>query len=65
MLPAIGGEKVIAFLRDRMPESVRRIVVVTAASQLAKFGLPEELCTVLRKPFELADFVRAIRNCAA
>lgn len=64
MLPTIGGEKVIEFLRGHTPESVRRIVIVTAATRLATFDLPEELCVVLRKPFELHDFVSAVRTCA-
>lgn len=64
MLPTLGGEEVIAFLRGHMPESVRRIVLITATVRLASFGLPDELCVVLQKPFELDHFVRAVRACA-
>lgn len=65
MMPTFGGQEVLEFLRGTMPESVRRVVVMTAAARVEHLGLPKDLCVVLSKPFDLAEFIDAIRKCAA
>jgi len=64
MMPELNGLEVIDELRVRDPRLLDRIVVITAAVQIAHRGLPAELCRVLLKPFDLAEFQAAVIACA-
>jgi DNA-binding response OmpR family regulator len=65
VLPHVGGAEVIAYLRQQMPATLRRVVVITAAPKSRVEGISEEICVVLRKPFDLEAFIRAVQSCAA
>jgi two-component system response regulator HydG/two-component system response regulator AtoC len=63
-LPGVGGGQVLQYLRHHLPVSVRRVVIITAG-RVTMEGLPEQVCVVLRKPFDLETFINAARTCSA
>ena len=65
VLPHVGGTEVIAYLRAHMPATLRRVVVITAAPKSRVEGISEEICVVLRKPFDLEALIRAVESCSA
>ncbi len=58
-----GGVALIRKLEARNPALLKKIIVVTGAvhdiPQLEKFPI----CAVVKKPFEIADFVATVRAC--
>jgi CheY-like chemotaxis protein len=64
-MPEIDGVQLLESLRRRDERMLRRVVVMTAAVHRARPELPPEICHVLTKPFDLADFYAAITSCAA
>lgn len=65
MMPRVSGTEVIEHLRKHFPVKLRRVVLITAAAQGRLDLFREEVCAVLRKPFDLGAFIDAIRGCAA
>jgi two-component system, OmpR family, response regulator len=65
LLPKVNGFELIREVRSRCPELLRRTIVVTAAgpSILADFE-GGAVFTLLRKPFDVADLVAALKACA-
>jgi CheY-like chemotaxis protein len=63
-MPHMNGIELLEYLSERMPPTLRRIVVLTASLHMLQHGLPDGVCRVLTKPFELDDFVAAIQDCA-
>lgn len=55
---------VLEYLRVCAPRTLRRIVIITAAVQFLRHGLPVAVCRVLAKPFEIDDLVAAVSECA-
>jgi hypothetical protein len=47
-----------------MPQCLKRIVVMTANVRAVHGHLPDAVCHVLVKPFDLAEFLRTVRACA-
>jgi DNA-binding response OmpR family regulator len=66
MLPLVSGIEVIAYLKVARPESLGRVIVVTAASSatLKAFGDLSRIRKLLRKPFDLAELVAEVEGCA-
>ena len=63
MMPEMNGLEVIEHLRARDAALLQRVVVVTAAVQLTRGHLPEDICHVLLKPFDLGEFQTAVSKC--
>ena len=65
MLPEINGFELIRELKHREPDALRRTIVLTAASDhtLRDFGDATLVRRVMRKPFELREFVDEVRAC--
>jgi len=63
MMPRIGGLEVLRHLRERLPSHLKRVIVMTAASQDVE-GFLEPICTFLPKPFDIEELTRAVRECA-
>lgn len=65
-MPVLDGFAVLEQLRERQPEILRRIVVMTAAvseremERVSAFAV----CNVVRKPFEVETLLAAVRACA-
>lgn len=66
MLPVVSGIEVIAYLKVTQPESLGRVIVVTAASKatLKAFGDLSRIRRLLWKPFDLMELVEEIEGCA-
>ena len=64
MMPVLGGQEVLDHLAAEKP--FRRNVVVLTAANPAHFGSLNDRCiqTILRKPFDLAEMLAAVRAAA-
>lgn len=58
-----GGVELIRRIEQRNPALLNRIIVVTGAlDEAARLtGLP--ICAIVKKPFEVHDFVATVRSC--
>jgi len=67
MLPVMSGFEVMRQLSARRPEVLSRIIVLTAVSQsqLEEFRYTSAIWRLMRKPFEVPDFIRTLRECVA
>ncbi|HUF18403.1 MAG TPA: response regulator [Thermoanaerobaculia bacterium] len=62
VMPEVNGQEVIRHLRQTRPDMLRRVIVLTALSEI---DVPPELVfQVIRKPFEFRKFVAVICECA-
>jgi CheY-like chemotaxis protein len=67
MLPGMTGFEVLRSLRATHPHLLRRIIVLTAVSQTAldrQFDSQSLIWSIIRKPFDVADLMRTIDECA-
>ncbi|HEX2123070.1 MAG TPA: response regulator [Thermoanaerobaculia bacterium] len=64
-MPEMNGLDVLDHVSRRMPQILRRIIVITASLHLLRAGLPEGVCRVLTKPFDLGELTAAIGDCMA
>lgn len=60
MLPRASGFELLEHVRRTRPDLLDRIVIVTAASDLMLRKLPETNVRLLRKPFDIQDFVKVV-----
>lgn len=63
-MPEMSGLALISYLRDYMPATLRRIVVMTASLHVLREQLPAGVCRVMTKPFDIQEFVDAVKDCA-
>ncbi len=63
-LPSSESADFMDFLRGHLPQAVRHIIFLSGWARAQELGLPEELCRVLQKPFDLDLFVEAVRRCS-
>src|SRR5687768_11281371 len=52
MMPTEGGMTVIRHFRERDPEKLKRVIVVTASSDSIVKSVAADVADVVRKPFE-------------
>lgn len=66
LMPLVDGFKVLEFLAAERPETIARVIVVTAA--LGSRDLDRvrgyQVCDVVRKPFDVDTLLETVRNCA-
>lgn len=65
MMPRVDGVGVLNYMSEHNPEMVGRTVVVTAYPRTAQQFDLEAVCEVIRKPFDVAQLIAAVRACAA
>jgi DNA-binding response OmpR family regulator len=67
MLPKVNGFEVVRDLKARAPEMLKRTIVVTAVSNLTlrDFKDSELVRRVMRKPFDINEFIDEVLACAA
>lgn len=67
MLPKMNGFEVVRALKSSAPSLLKRTIVVTAVSNLTlrDFNDSELVRRVLRKPFDINDFIDEVLACAA
>lgn len=64
-LPRISGFDVIRHLRQSHPHLLSRVIVVTAANPALPFRAEEyEIWKLVRKPFDVHDFMSVVSACA-
>jgi CheY-like chemotaxis protein len=66
MLPKVNGFEIVRELKTNAPELLKRTIVVTAVSNhaLADFEDSELVRRVLRKPFDINEFIDEVLACA-
>ena len=64
MMPHVDGYAVIEFLKNRRPANLKRVIVMSAASEALKTKFPEPVCTFLPKPFDIDQLKESVRHCA-
>lgn len=64
-LPGMSGFEIVRHLARERPELLRRIIVVTAVAQtqLEHFEHKSAICSLIRKPFDLSEFMQTVREC--
>jgi DNA-binding response OmpR family regulator len=67
MLSGMSGFDIVRQLARVRPELLHRIIVLTAVSQsqLDHFEHRSEVRCLIRKPFDIAEFVNTVRQCVA
>ncbi|HYC61219.1 MAG TPA: response regulator [Thermoanaerobaculia bacterium] len=65
ILPVVGGEKVLTFLSDARPATLRRVILTTASPRQLSCEFLERICTLLEKPFDIEALVLIARECAS
>jgi len=63
MMPRVDGLAVLRHIREQLPLHLKRVIVMTAASQDVEAFI-EPICTFLPKPFDIDELTRAVRECA-
>ncbi len=61
-LPHVHGATVLSVLRRSRPELLRRIVVITGASDAGLIGT-EDVRVILKKPFATEKLLEAVHDC--
>jgi CheY-like chemotaxis protein len=65
MMPHVDGLAVLDHLASSAPDMIERTVLVTAYPRAAARERVHHVCTVLSKPFEIAELLSAVRSCVA
>ncbi len=67
MLPKVNGFEIVRELKTSLPALLKRTIVVTAASNhaLRDFEDSELVRRVLRKPFDINEFIDEVLACAS
>jgi DNA-binding response OmpR family regulator len=60
MTPTEGGMTVIKDLRERDPEMLRRVIVVTASPDSILKFIDADVAAIVHKPFEHAELLAAV-----
>jgi len=64
VLPRASGEDVMTFLEDTQPNTLRRVIVMTASPRRLSCEFLERVCKILTKPFDIDELVLIARECA-
>jgi CheY-like chemotaxis protein len=65
MMPRVDGFGVVKHLIDSHPGMVEKTVVMTAYPKTAAQERLHQLCCIVSKPFEMAELIQLVRECAA
>lgn len=64
MMPRVDGFGVIQHLIDTQPRMMEKTIVMTAFPQAAARERLHHLCRIVSKPFDVAELVGLVRDCA-
>jgi two-component system, OmpR family, response regulator ResD len=64
MMPEVDGYAVVQYLKEKRNAALKRVIVMTAATEALRKDFPEPICTLLPKPFNIDALTAAVRNCA-
>lgn len=65
MSPTEGGLTVIRYLREKKPDLIRRVVLVTASPESVLKGVDKDIFGVVRKPFQPEELLQTIERLVA
>ena len=65
MMPRVDGFGVVDHLIETKPQMMEKTVVMTAFPKAAAKERLHHLCCILSKPFEVAELITLVRECAA
>lgn len=65
MMPRVDGFGVVDHLIETKPRMMEKTVVMTAFPKAAAKERLHHLCCILSKPFEVAELITLVRECAA
>lgn len=63
MMPRIDGYEVVERLSAR-PGQLKKVVIMTAATEAIRNRFPASVCTLIAKPFDIDRFTAIVRECA-
>ncbi|HEV7920535.1 MAG TPA: response regulator [Thermoanaerobaculia bacterium] len=65
-MPGLDGYGVLEFLQATTPETLRRVLVLTASLSEREVARVKEfdVCGIVAKPFEVETLLGAVRSCA-
>ena len=64
MMPKVDGYAVIDYLRNRRPKTLKRVIIMTAATEALRTEFPAPICTLIPKPFNIESLTAAVESCA-
>ena len=64
MMPEVDGYAVVQYLKDNRSAALKRVIVMTAATEAIRKDFPEPICTLLPKPFNVDALTASVRHCA-
>ncbi|HVR44717.1 MAG TPA: response regulator [Thermoanaerobaculia bacterium] len=64
MMPGVDGFGVIDFLEENKPRRLKRVLITTAVASPMAERIPKSICTILPKPFDMAELLRHARECS-
>ena len=62
MMPHEGGMTVIKVLREKSPELLRRVILLTATPAPVTKSIEKEVFAIVRKPFEAEALIATVRQ---
>lgn len=67
MMPRTDGFEVLDRVSESMPELLKHVIVLTAASPktLTKLDTDKRVWCVIRKPFDIDELLHSVADCAA
>lgn len=65
-MPVLDGFGVLEHLREHSPQTLPRVLVLTAALTRGEISRARQfaICGIIEKPFEVEDLLTAVRQCA-
>ena len=63
ILPLVSGEEVMDFLEATQPNTLRRVIVMTASPRQLSCEFLQRVCKILAKPFDIDELVLMARQC--
>lgn len=60
MMPHEGGVTVIKHLREKSPETLKKVILLTATPESVLKDLAKEVFAVVRKPFQADELIAAV-----
>ena len=64
MMPHEGGMTVLTHLRQKSPEVLQHVILVTAMPDSILKGIAKDVFAVVRKPFQASDLVATVARLA-
>lgn len=62
MMPHEGGMTVIKHLRETKPETLNKVILLTATPDSVLRSFSNDVYAVVKKPFEAAELIAAVRG---